>query len=111
MTGARPGRRTGASARSHRLGPLIGLLSLTVVLGACATRVPVPVVAGLDDPQAAWTWVLGTHVLNEIMRLYAADFLAQAPSLIAYVSRYRRESIPAAHRVRFIPCDWTVNQR
>jgi len=49
--------------------------------------------------------------LNEILRFYTGDFLAQAPSLVAYVNRYRTESIPAGYQVRFIPYDWTLNQR
>jgi hypothetical protein len=49
--------------------------------------------------------------LNEILRFYTVDFLAQAPSLIAYVNRYRTEPIPAEYRVRFIPYDWTLSQR
>jgi hypothetical protein len=49
--------------------------------------------------------------LNEILRFYAGDFLAQAPSLVAYVNRYRTEPIPAEYRVRFLPYDWALNQR
>lgn len=37
--------------------------------------------------------------------------MAHAPSLIAYVSRYREESIPDGYRVRFIPYDWALQQR
>lgn len=50
------------------------------------------------------------HV-NEILRYYHDDFLAQAPSLLAYLNRYRPEPIPLEYRVRFIPYDWTLNQR
>ena len=49
--------------------------------------------------------------LNEIMRFYTADFLAQAPSLLAFVNRYRTEPVPADYDVRFIPYDWTLHQR
>ncbi|HUP35628.1 MAG TPA: DUF547 domain-containing protein [Candidatus Limnocylindria bacterium] len=49
--------------------------------------------------------------LNEIFRFYTRDFLAQAPTLVAYVNRYRTEPIPAGYRVRFIPYDWTLHQR
>jgi hypothetical protein len=46
--------------------------------------------------------------LSEIFDFFTADFLAVAPSLIAYVNRYRDEPLPADYRVRFIPYDWTV---
>ena len=49
--------------------------------------------------------------LNEIFRFYTGDFVAHAPSLVAYVNRYRTEPIPADSRVRFIPYDWTLHQR
>ena len=54
---------------------------------------------------------LGVVRLNEILRFYTRDFLAQAPSLVAYVNLYRAEPIPAEYRVRFIPYDWTLHQR
>ncbi len=48
--------------------------------------------------------------LSSIFDFYTADFLAQAPSLLAYVNRYRAERIPEDYEVEFIPYDWTVNQ-
>ncbi|HSE04943.1 MAG TPA: DUF547 domain-containing protein, partial [Methylomirabilota bacterium] len=54
---------------------------------------------------------LGVVRLNEILRFYTEDFLAQAPSLTAYVNRYRAEPVPVEYRVRFIPYDWTLSQR
>lgn len=54
---------------------------------------------------------LGVVRLSEILRFYAEDFLAQAPSLTAYVNRYRAEPVPAEYRVRFIRYDWTLSQR
>jgi len=47
--------------------------------------------------------------LSAIFDFYAKDFLATAPSLIAYVNRYRNTPIPADYRVEFLPYDWTVN--
>ncbi len=35
----------------------------------------------------------------------------RAPSLPAYVNRYRSAPIPVDYRVRFIPYDWTLHQR
>lgn len=47
--------------------------------------------------------------LSAILDFYTEDFLAKAPSLIAYVNRYRHAPIPADYRVEFLPYDWTVN--
>ena len=49
--------------------------------------------------------------LNSTLSFYSDDFLAQAPSLVAYVNRYREEPIPEAYSVSFIPYDWTLHQR
>jgi len=49
--------------------------------------------------------------LSSILSFYTEDFLAQAPSLVAYVNRYREELIPEAYAVSFIPYDWTLHQR
>lgn len=54
---------------------------------------------------------LGQVRLNSILRFYSEDFLAQAPSLVAYVNRYRDEPIPESYSVSFIPYDWTLHQR
>ena len=48
---------------------------------------------------------------SEILDFYREDFLAKAPSLIAYVNRYRAERIPEEYEVLFIPYDWTVNRQ
>lgn len=47
--------------------------------------------------------------MSEIMRFYEKDFLAEAPTLIDYVNRYRDEPIPAGLRVVFDDFDWTLN--
>jgi hypothetical protein len=49
--------------------------------------------------------------LSEIFRFYAEEFLAKAPSLTAYVNRWRREPVPEDFRVAFIPYDWSVNRQ
>lgn len=66
----------------------------------------------LDDPRHVQVDPpLRTVRLNSILRFYTADFLAAAPSLPAYVNRYRSAPIPEGYRVRFIPYDWTLHQR
>ena len=50
-----------------------------------------------------------TVFLSAIMDFYTEDFLKKAPSLIAYVNRYRAQPIPADYQVRFFPYDWTIN--
>ena len=50
-----------------------------------------------------------TVFFSEILRFYTKDFLAKAPSLIAYANLYRETPIPEDWRVEFIPYDWTLN--
>lgn len=47
--------------------------------------------------------------LSAILRFYTEDFLKKAPSLIAYVNRYRTPPIPEDYTVEFIDYDWTIN--
>jgi len=49
--------------------------------------------------------------LSAIMDFYTKDFLARAPGLIAYVNRFRDQSIPVDYQVRFITYDWTINRQ
>jgi Protein of unknown function, DUF547 len=49
--------------------------------------------------------------LSEILKFYTEDFLASAPSLAAYVSRYRSTAVPEDFKVEFIPYDWTINRQ
>lgn len=48
--------------------------------------------------------------LSEILKFYTGDFLKKAPSLAAYVNKYRTEKVPEDFKVEFIPYDWTVNR-
>ncbi len=57
------------------------------------------------DPVRGEVW------LSAIFDFYTKDFLDHAPSLIAYVNRYRTEPIPSEFKVRFFDYDWTVNDR
>ncbi|AGK57132.1 hypothetical protein HYPDE_27263 [Hyphomicrobium denitrificans 1NES1] len=54
---------------------------------------------------------LETHVvrLSAIFDFYTKDFLAKAPSLIAYVNRYRTVPVPVDFKVSFADYDWTIN--
>jgi Protein of unknown function, DUF547 len=57
------------------------------------------------DPRKSEVW------LSAIFDFYTEDFTAHAPSLIAYVNRYRAEQIPTDFKVRFLEYHWTVNHR
>lgn len=46
--------------------------------------------------------------LSEIFDFFPEDFLAKAPSLVAYVNRYRTAPVPTGYAVEFIQYDWTV---
>jgi|SRR5437867_2916190 len=48
---------------------------------------------------------------SEILRFYPKDFLARAPTLIAYANQYRVEKIPTDWKVEFIPYDWKLNKQ
>ncbi len=52
-----------------------------------------------------------TVVLSAIFDFYTKDFLAKAPSLIAYVNHYRAVAVPADYKVQFADYDWTINKR
>jgi hypothetical protein len=49
--------------------------------------------------------------LSEIFRFYTADFVNEkaAPSLIAYVNRYRTQHLPEDFAVEFLPYNWLLN--
>jgi hypothetical protein len=49
--------------------------------------------------------------VSAILKFYTADFLAKAPTLIAYINRYRETAIPDDYEIVFIAYDWTVNRR
>ena len=49
--------------------------------------------------------------LSEILSFYTEDFLANAPSLPAYVNRWRTDKVPEDYRITFFPYDWTINRQ
>lgn len=49
--------------------------------------------------------------LSEILSFYTEDFLAKAPSLPAYVNRWRTDKVPEDFAVTFYPYDWTINRQ
>lgn len=50
------------------------------------------------------------HV-SSILKFYAADFIARAPSLMSYINRYLASGIPLDYRIGYIAYDWTVNDQ
>ncbi|TAK83557.1 MAG: DUF547 domain-containing protein [Betaproteobacteria bacterium] len=49
--------------------------------------------------------------VSSILKFYHDDFLKKAPTLIAYVNKYRSPPIPQDYEVEFIDYDWTVNDQ
>ncbi len=49
--------------------------------------------------------------LSQILQFYTNDFLKKAPSLIAFVNKYREAKIPEGWKVEFIPYDWQLNSQ
>lgn len=51
---------------------------------------------------------------SEILKFFSEDFLLKAPSLIAFINRYRDSAsakIPEDFRVEYFPYDWTINRQ
>lgn len=49
--------------------------------------------------------------VSSILKFYREDFLKKAPTLIAYINKYRDKPIPEDYEVEFIDYDWTVNDQ
>ncbi len=49
--------------------------------------------------------------LSEILDFYTEDFVDDKQTLIFYINRYRKTSIPEHYEIEFIPYDWTLNQQ
>jgi hypothetical protein len=52
-----------------------------------------------------------TVTISEILDFFPGDFLAKAPTLIAYVNRYREIKVPEDYKVGFTKYDWTINRQ
>ena len=50
-------------------------------------------------------------LVSRIFAFYTGDFLAKAPSLLAYINRWRSQPLPEAAILRFFPYDWTINRQ
>ena len=48
-------------------------------------------------------------LLSEVLGNHKEDFLKKAPSLVAYVNKYRDEKIPEDFKVESLPFDWSIN--
>jgi Protein of unknown function, DUF547 len=53
----------------------------------------------------------GSVRLSEILKFFREDFLAHAPSLPAYINRYRAMPLPETIAIEFSPYDWTINRQ
>jgi hypothetical protein len=49
--------------------------------------------------------------LSEIFKFYTEDFLKDAPSLAAWINRYRTEKVAEPKTIEFIAYDWTINRQ
>ena len=47
--------------------------------------------------------------LSELFRWYKNDFTQDAPSIIAFLNRYRKDKIPESTAIQWIKYDWTLN--
>lgn len=52
----------------------------------------------------------GKQVLvSELFKWYRADFLRQAPSVPAYINRYRSKPLPLGYSLGYYPYNWALN--
>lgn len=51
----------------------------------------------------------GQVLVSEILKWYADDFLQEAPSLLAYINRYRKNKIPANTKLSYYTYNWALN--
>jgi len=49
--------------------------------------------------------------LSEILSFHKEDFLMAAPTLTAFVNRYRKSPVPEGYSIEFIAYDWTINRQ
>lgn len=49
--------------------------------------------------------------VSQILDWYKSDFLREAPSLLAYVNRYRTEKIPASYDLGYYEYNWQLNEQ
>lgn len=47
--------------------------------------------------------------VSEIFKWYGEDFLAEAPSVAAYINQFRAKPLPAKYKVGYYTYDWSLN--
>jgi len=64
----------------------------------------------LQDPQFIKVQPKGKKVLvSELFKWYRQDFLQEAPSVSAYINRYRSHPLPLGYSLGYYPYNWTLN--
>ncbi|MBC5994292.1 DUF547 domain-containing protein [Pontibacter cellulosilyticus] len=48
--------------------------------------------------------------VSEIFKWYEADFLAEAPGILAYINKYRNKPIPKQNKVGYYTYNWALNE-
>jgi hypothetical protein len=64
-----------------------------------------------DGQHVTFDATTNTVKLSEILKFFTGDFLTKAPSLIAFVNRYRDQKVPDDAKIEFIDYDWTINRQ
>jgi hypothetical protein len=49
--------------------------------------------------------------VSEIFKFYTEDFLKDAPTLAAWINRYREDKVAEPKTIEFIAYDWTINRQ
>lgn len=48
-------------------------------------------------------------LVSEIFKWYKDDFLREAPSILAYINRYRSAPLPSSYSLAYYPYNWQLN--
>ncbi|GAB3203180.1 hypothetical protein ABID22_000996 [Pontibacter aydingkolensis] len=48
--------------------------------------------------------------VSELFKWYEADFVAEAPSIIAYINKFRSSPIPQDYKVNYYTYNWSLNE-
>ena len=50
-------------------------------------------------------------LVSEIFKWYKDDFLREAPSILAYINRYRSAPLPSSYSLAYYPYNWQLNSQ
>ena len=86
------------------------LLNTAYVPGRVEEQLEAQTKRALQDPAFIQVYTEERKVLvSELFKWYRSDFLRQAPSLSAYINRFRSTPLPPGFRLGYYPYNWSLN--